>query len=206
MKIKRSIRFAKVISLVVTAAGLAVIAGWIFDIGVLKSISPAWVSMKFSAAIAFVASGATLYFLARALEGAYEKAMVALSITALVIALIMGLLFFSTIFNIPMGLENLFIRETGAVKSVASGRPAVPTMINFMLMALAAILAILNPVRLGRQLRTIGSIIGFVGIMAVAGYIFNVPLLYYYLAGVSSAMALHTAVLFVLLGTGMLCL
>jgi hypothetical protein len=57
MKSNVSNRFAKGISLVVIAAGLAVIGGWIFNIGLLKSLSPAWVSMKFSTAVAFVASG-----------------------------------------------------------------------------------------------------------------------------------------------------
>jgi hypothetical protein len=196
----------KTISLFVTVAGLAVMAGWIFDIGALKSVSPAWVSMKFSTAIAFVASGVTLYFLVRAREGEFEKAQIALSITSLIIALIMGLLFFSDVFRVQTGIENLFIKETGAVKSVAPGMPSALTMINFMLIALAAIMTLLNSAKLVKKLKIIGIIICAVGILSVAGYVFNVPLLYYYIEGVNSAMALHTSLLFILLGVGLACL
>lgn len=94
MKSNASNHFVKAISLFVTLAGLAVMAGWIFNIGMLKSLSPAWVSMKFTTAIAFVASGATLYFIVRAGEGEFDKAQVALFITSLIIMLLIGTLFF----------------------------------------------------------------------------------------------------------------
>jgi hypothetical protein len=197
---------AKAISLFVTVAGLAVMAGWIFDIGALKSVSPAWISMKFSTAIAFVASGVTLYFLVRAREGEFEKAQIALSITSLIISLIMGLLFFSDIFGVKTGIEDLFIKDTDRVQSVVPGMPSAPTMINFMLVALAAILALLNSANLVEKLRIIGIIIGTIGALSVAGYIFNAPLLYYYIEGINSAMALHTSLLFILFGVGLACL
>jgi nitric oxide reductase large subunit len=52
----------------------------------------------------------------------------------------------------------------------------------------------------------IGLIVGVIGALAVVGYIINAPLFYYFIAGVNSAMAFHTAILFVLLGMGLLCL
>lgn len=196
----------KAISLFVTVAGLAVMAGWIFDIGPLKCISPAWISMKFSTAIAFVASGITLYFLVRAREGEFEKAQIALSITSLIIALIMGLLFFSDIFRVQTGIENLFIKDTDTVKSVVPGMPSAPTMINFMLIALAAIMTLLNSANIVKKLKIIGIIVGAVGALPVAGYIFNMPFLYYYIDDITSAMALHTSLLFILIGAGLACL
>jgi hypothetical protein len=197
---------AKAISLFVTVAGLAVVAGWIFGIDPLKSISPAWVSMKFSTAISFVASGVTLYFLVRAREGEFERAQIALSITSLVITLIMGLLFFSDIFRVQTGIENLFIKDTDTVKSVLPGMPSAPTMINFMLIALAAIMTLLNSAKLVKKLKIIGIIVGATGALSVLGYILNAPLLYYYIEDINSAMALHTSLLFILLGTGLACL
>ena len=64
----------------------------------------------------------------------------------------------------------------------------------------------LNPDKLQSKLKIIGLIVGSIGAVAVVGYIINAPLLYYYIEGVNSAMACHTAVLFVLLGMGLLCL
>ena len=200
-------KIAKALSLIVIIAGIMVIAGWIFDIGVLKSISPAWVTMKLSTAIAFLLSGITLYFIVKAIEGEFDKAQVALSITSLIIVLLMGTLFFSALLKIHTGVDDLFIKEhAGAVKSAAPGRPSVPTMLNFILIASAGILTLLNPGNLQPKLRLIGLTVGITGAVAVAGYIMNAPLLYYFIEGINSAMACHTAILFALLGMGLLCL
>lgn len=196
----------KALSLFVTAAGLAVMAGWIFDICALKSISPNWVSMKFSTAFAFLVSGISLYFLVRAREGEFEKAQVALSITSFILAILMGLFFFSAVFGIETGIETLFVKDPGDAKTVAPGMPSVPTMINFLLIAVAGILTVVNPAAILPKLKTIGVVVGVIGGLAVAGYVFHAPHLYYYFAGVNSAMALHTALLFVLCGVGLACL
>jgi len=197
---------AKALALFVAAAGIIVMAGWIFNNVALMSISSAWVSMKFSTAVAFVLSGITLYFLARAREGAFETAQVVLSITSLILAILMGLLFVSSIVGIQTGVEDMFVKETDTVRTVLPGRPSVPTMINFMLIALAAVLAMLNPANLLRKLKITGYTVGAIGALAVVGYIFNAPFLYYYIEGLNSAMALHTALLFILLGTGLVVL
>ena len=54
------IKAAKILAGAVFAAGLLVMAGWIFDIGALKSVFPGWVSMKFITALSFALSGVTL--------------------------------------------------------------------------------------------------------------------------------------------------
>lgn len=194
-------------SLVVSLAGVLVMMGWIFDINILKSISPTWVSMKFDTAITFLFSGITLYFIIRAVEGEFDKAQVALSITTLIIILLMGILFFSAFLGIHTGAESLFIQEAaGTIKTVTPGRPSVPTMLNFILIALAGILTMLNPEKVQLRLKIIGYVVGTIGALAIVGYIINAPLLYYFIEGRNSAMACHTAILFVLFGTGLLCL
>jgi hypothetical protein len=207
MKTEYKRKAARLLSLAVIIAGVAVMVGWIFDIGVLKSISPAWISMKFSTAFVFVLSGITIYFIGKAQEGAFELAQVALSITTLTIVLLMGTIFFSTLLGVHTGVEDLFIREMpGGIKTVVPGRPSIPTMIDFMLIAVAGIMTILNPEKLQSKLKVLGLIIVTIGAVAVAGYSINDPLLYYFVEGVNSAIALNTAVLFVLLGMGLVCL
>jgi len=199
-------KIAKALSLIVSIAGITVITGWIFNISILKSISPHWVSMKFDTAVAFVLSGISLYFIARAVEGEFDKALVVLSITSLIIMLLMGILFFSTLLGVRTGAEELFIKDTSITKTVTPGQPSIPTMFNFVLIATAGIFTMFNSEKLQLQLRIIGLAVGIIGALAVFGYIINAPLLYYFLEGINSAMACHTAVLFVLLGTGLLCL
>ena len=63
-------------------------------------------------------------------------------------------------------------------------------MFNFILIASAGILTMLNPGKLRSKLKIIGVIVGLIGAMAVVGYIINVPILYYYIEGINSAIAL----------------
>lgn len=207
MTLGKKRKTAKMLAAVVSIAGVMVMLGWIFDIGILKSISPHWVSMKFDTAIAFVLSGITVYFIVRAAEGEFDKAQVVLSITSLILMLLMGILFFSAVLGVHTGAEDLFVREkVVAPKTVVAGRPSIPTMINFILIAVAGAFTMFNSATLRSQLKTIGLIVGAIGVLATAGYIIEAPALYYYAEGVNSAMACHTAVLFVLLGAGLLCL
>jgi len=200
------IAVAKILSLLISASGLAVMAGWLFDIGALKSLGTALVTMKFSTAFSFVISGVSLYFLARAREGEPDTSQVALFITSFILILLMGLIFFSAVLNIRTGIEELFVKDSGGIKSVLPGRPSVPTMINFLLIALVGILTMVNAENVRFKLRTIGCIVGFIGALALLGYCIDLPVLYYYIEGKNSAMALHTAGLFVLSGAGLLCL
>jgi hypothetical protein len=207
MKTEYKRKTARILSFIVMIAGIAVMTGWIFDIGILKSISPEWISMKFDTAIAFFLSGITLYCIARALDGDFDRAQVVLSITTLILVLLVGILFFSALLGLHTGAEDIFIKEPpGGVRTVIPGRPSMPTIMNFICIAIAGIMTILNPEKLRSKLRVFGLIIGAVGAAAVFGYLINVPLLYYFVEGLNSAMALHTAVLFILSGTGLLCL
>lgn len=207
MKAKIKIQTVKTLAVIAGVAGITLMFGWIFDINVLKSISPAWASMTFDTTVAFVLSGISLYFIARAREGEFDKAQAVLSLTSLGIVLLMGTLFFSILLNIETGVKDLFINDsTPSAMTVVPGRPSLPTTINFLLIALAGILTMWNPDNLRQKLKIIGLIVAGIGGLAATGYIFNIPLLYYFIPGVNSAMPCHTALLFVLLGTGLLCL
>lgn len=198
---------AKALSLVVFIIGGLAMIGWIFDIGILKSISTSWISMKFNTAVAFLLSSITLYFIVRAQEGEFDKAQVALSISSMIIIILMGVLFFSSIFKVHTGTEELFFEEArGGVKTPFPGQPSMPTMFNFILIALGGILAIINPGKPQPKLKIIGLPIMIIGLVAVFGYAVNAPILYYYIEGVNSAMACNTAISFILLGAGFLCL
>lgn len=205
MCLEKKRKIARILSLVVMVAGLCVMVGWILDIGFLKSIRPTWVSMKFTTAIAFVLSGISLYFIVRAVEGDFDKAQVVLSITSLVIILLMGILFFSAVLNVHTGIEDLFVKELpNTVKTVFPGLPSIPTMVNFILMGIAGIVILLNPDNVRIKLKVIGVAVAAIGALAIVGYCIDIPVLYYYIEGINSAIACHTAVLFVLLGTGLL--
>jgi len=207
MTVARGARIAKALSLMVSAAGLLVMIGWIGGIPILASVSPDWVTMKFSTALAFAVSGVSLYALARAREGALDVAQVVLSLTSLILVLLMGVLFFAALLRIDTGAENLIVKEPPAtVKTVFPGRPSLPTMVSFLLVAAAGIAMLVRPARAGPLLKGLGIAVGAIGAVGALGYLVGAPTLYYFWEDVNSAMACATAVLFILLGTGLLCL
>ncbi len=196
-------KIVNILSFIVIIGGVIVMIGWFLDIEILKSILPIWVTMKFSTALSFFLSGITLYFVNNTSEKRADFAQIVLSITILMILLLMATLLVSTFLNVRTGVEDLFVRETKeAVKTTTPGRPSVGTMINFISVAFAGILILFDMKRLGQKIVVIGCIILIIGSIAVLGYVLSLPYLYYSVEGFSTAMALHTAFLFIIIGAG----
>lgn len=189
----------------ISLSGAAVMLGWLLDIGVLKSILPFWVTMKFSTAVSFLFSGVILYYIARCHRQDRCVALMILPISSMVIFLLMASLLASTIIGINVGVEEMFVREPAqAVGSVVPGRPSVATMINFMFIAIAGISVPFFCQRFHAVLSFIGVIVGLIGFVAILGYVIGQPLFYFLIEGQSSAMACHTAILFALWGLGLI--
>lgn len=188
---------------IVMIAAMAVMGGWIFDILSLKSILPHWVTMKFTTAFCFLLSGIILCSIVKLKQGDIDFAQVSLPLPCLLITLIMTSLLVSVILNIHIGIENLFVKEEAeAMMTTTPGQPSMGAMMAFLAMVMAAFLTMLRLNNLVSKLNIIGGVVMLVGGLAIAGYLFQVPLLFYHWEGVSSAMAFHTAVLFILLGLG----
>ncbi|MFA6379308.1 MAG: hypothetical protein WCX16_05980, partial [Candidatus Omnitrophota bacterium] len=148
-------------------------------------------------------SGVILYYITRYHRQDRCVALMILPISSMVIFLLMASLLGSTIIGINVGVEEMFVKESlQAVGSVVPGRPSVATMIIFVFMGLAGIAASFFNRRLYHVLFVLGLMVSLIGFTAVVGYILNQPLLYFMVAGKSSAMACHTAILFVLWGWG----
>lgn len=192
------------IGITVSLSGAVVMAGWFLNIGILKSILPVWVSMKFSTALSFFLSGIMIYFVARFQKKERELAVVVIPILSMIILLLMTSLLASTLMGVSVGVETMFVKESiMAVGSVTPGRPSVATMIDFFLLAVAGILTIMNIERLNKIPAIFGVMVAATGLMVILGYCINYSLLYFAVSGKSSAMALHTAILFILSGVGL---
>jgi len=190
----------KILSFFVMFSGIAVAIGWIFDIGILKSISPNLVTMKFSTALCFIASGIVLYSVAEEKKESSFVVQAILPSAILLILLLMVTLFISAVFGFNTGLDDIFIQEkAGAISTFIPGRPSIPTMFDFILIAVSGILTLVG---FKKHLLWLGTAVVLVGSVATLGYILNQPLLYYSIAGLNTAMALHTAILFILIGIG----
>lgn len=195
--------YPMLIGLLVTGVGFVVMIGWIFNIGILKSILPIWVSMKFTTALSFSLSGIILYLIQSMLNGNQEIPSLILPVPVLLIFLLMGTLLISNLLGMRTGIEDLFVQDSAdAVKTTVPGRPSLGTLVNFNLIAVAGLMVIYQANRIV-ILHWLGWVILGIGGIAILGYLLNTPVLYYFIGGWSTAMAFHTALLFVLVGVGM---
>ena len=86
------------------------------------------------------------------------------------------------------------------------GRPAFVTIAAFNLIAFVGIVSALSIKNVKIVLRISGAALLVMSGSALLGYIFGVPILYYYVVSVSTAIALNTAVLFGLIGAAFMLL
>lgn len=200
-------KLAKVFAIIIGVTAILVMIGWFFDIGFFKSVSPSWVTMKFQTAVAFLLSAIILYFISEDFEGRTAVAGIVLPLASFIIATFMLSLLTSAFLGIRTGLEDLFVIEAGGtVKTAVPGRPSVPTLVNFILVATSGVVTVFHPAHLKSILSWLGGMIAMIGAVAFVGYLLDVPQLYYSIAGVNTAMAFQTAILFVLFGVGLLLL
>jgi hypothetical protein len=199
---KRNI--SEAMGVLISLGGALVMAGWIFDIDVIKSVRPIWVSMKFSTALSFSLYGIALCFIARFRKKESELAIIVVPILSMVILLLMASLLASAIIGARIDgteMPTRFPAPTPA--SAAWGIPSVATMISFILLALSGFLTTMNIRRLDRAPAIFGAMVAAIGALAILGYGIDRSWLYFAVPGRSGAMPIHAAILFILSGTGM---
>lgn len=193
----------EVLGVVISVSGALVMADWVLNIGILKNTNPAWVSMAFSTAFSFVFGGIVLYYSAQIQRKHHELAVLIIPIASMVVLLLMATLLASSIIGINMGIEEMIVRDPQpADGGYTPGQPSIATMLNFILIATGGTLTTMNIGALDKVMAGLGAIVGIVGLTAIVGYISHQPMLSFSVPGNSNAMALHTAILFVLWGAG----
>ena len=180
----------KSIPWIIALTGALVLFGWGFRIEVLKSVITGSVTMKISTALCFMIVGLSHAFLIN--KGGWREWV---SMTGfMAVAAIMGISLFCSVFGHANPFDHA---EDGFDMSSHPGRPSIGTMVAFMSVVISGVTWELKQYRVSVSC---GRMVMGLGFLSFLGYATNTPGLYFYLADKSSAMALHTALLFVLLG------
>jgi len=198
---KRYSHIIGILSPLVILVALMVMVGWFMDITVLKSIHPGWVSMKFITAASFLMCGLTMFFIQHYLDDGDDLSQILISVLSLLVSLLMLTMLVSSLLGVRSGIEDLFVREApGTINTSVPGRPAIITILNFISISSIGFIALIRPKYLTYWFIVAGSLVLMSGLLALFGYFLNIPILYFSIPGFSSAMAIHTSFLFVLLG------
>jgi len=180
-----------------TILGITVLFGWYTHNVMLIQVLPSFVPMQYNTALGFFICGLGGLFMSFHYR---RSAMICGGIAASI-----GLLtLIEYIFWVNLGIDQLMIEHYVTVKSSHPGRMAPNTALCFGLSGLALLITT-NFVRFKHQYLTIGilgSIIIALGIVAFSGYVSNIETAYGW--GNLTRMAVHTALGFVTIGTGIL--
>ncbi|MGW2641299.1 SpoIIE family protein phosphatase [Streptomyces sp. NPDC001348] len=188
---------ALVVSLVAALIGAVGLSGWIFGIGVLKSVLPGTdASMKPNTAVALLALGLSALLVARRPVTPWTAAVAR---TAAVLAGLIGALtLVEYLTGAGLGIDQLLFRDdTAGVATGTPGRMAPTTAVALVLGGVAALCA--GTRRLPAWTSQVpGLAVLTLGMLRLYGFAYGVPQLERF--GDYTGMALHTALALVLTG------
>ncbi|GEM_PF-2056928 len=201
MKEKTSKTVVDVLAVIVIIGALLIMTGWIFGIEILKTPNLSWISTKFNTALSFLFSGILLLQLNKQMHSKNKEFNVFLTLfLSTSIFFLMFSMFLTMFFKIPLGVESLFLKDTiESSQTFYLGMPAIPTIVSFFVVVALTLATIFStPVNFAYG----GAVILVLSISSVIGYLFNIPLMYFFLPNIANPIAFNTAVLFIILGAG----
>lgn len=185
--------------------GLAVLAGWCFDIAALKSVWPGLATMKPNTALAFVLAGLALWLKTGGASATPKSEIRSLksllsSALAAAVALLGALTLSQDATGLDLGMDQWLFRDApGAAQTAAPGRMSPATAFNFMLAGLGLLCLDARTRRGHWPAQWFAAGVFLISMVALLGYLYGVEALYQ--VRPFTSMALHTAAAFLLFST-----
>lgn len=185
-------------SLFVLMTGLLVLFGWVFDLEFLKTGIQGAVTMKPLTALCFIFDGTSYYLLTQRKNKFHWDLLIMAS--AIISFTIMSIALICAILGIPEITEFIFHDDN--TKTIIPGVPSLATMLLFFITSFVAMIC-LTTVNAGKFIIVSGVFVALCALCTIIGYLTDISSMYYYLENKSTAMAVHTAALFTLVGCEM---
>ncbi|MDO8303898.1 MAG: response regulator [Sedimentisphaerales bacterium] len=190
-------KVSEILSFCVFLSGSVVLIGWILDIPVLKSISPNFVAMKANTAICFIFIGLSLWLSQTKWQGNRIVRRIA-RLCAFVVLLTGFLSFWEYMLGWDFGIDQLLFKEPAtAILTSSPGRMAFNTSIIFTAIGVALLMIDLKAVLFSYLAQLLVISAGIITLLSFVGYLYGATPLYIGLK-FSTAMAVHTCVLFMM--------
>jgi PAS domain S-box-containing protein len=189
--------------LMVLLIGIIVLIGWLFDITILKSLNPDYISMKANTAVCFIISGILIILLRDSvLTVKFHYLIRILSITVLIISAIN---LFEYIFNWNSGIDELLFKEGhGTTATIHPGRMAINTAVCFILISFSILFLDTRYAWRNLVSQFLVLLTGLISVLPQLGYAYDESDLFTF--AYQTPMALNTAISFFTLSIGVLLL
>jgi diguanylate cyclase (GGDEF)-like protein len=199
---KRLRRIALTASLFPLLAGALVLAGWALDIEILKRMVTGLTAMNPMTAVGFIGIGLALALTSTQRGHRFERTVAIVLASTVALIGIVRVLAVAGLYD--AGIDRILFADKLVLADF--GRPnqmAPNSAVNFILVGLA--LAMID--RPGRRIRWPGQLLavtaGMSSLLALMGYAYGLPA--FYGIGTQIAMALPTALTFLMTAAGILC-
>ena len=184
---------AKVLAWLVVAVGLTVMADWFLGHTLLARLQSSQSSMKFNTALAFVLAGCAMSSLRPWVRGGLAALTILLGAVSLA----------QTWFEVNVGIDEFFVRDSLSSDGSPAGRMAPPTASGFILAGLALLLMRNAVSRVRRLAEALAIAVIAIGLVALFGHIVGAQ--QFYRLASFTPVALLTAFCFTLLGGSIMC-
>jgi PAS domain S-box-containing protein len=186
------------------AIAASVLAGWFFDIEVLKRLRPGLVAMNPMTAMAFVLTaiglGLSIIKSGKALPWVTLRSI---QLCGAAILAIGGLKLAGLLFNFDYGIDQSVFPSKVSLSAQGGATPMAPnTALDFVLIGTALLLLRVRKPQISACASVFALVAGFQALVALLGYLYGVGSLY----GIGSfiPMALQTAICFLLVSGGII--
>lgn len=179
---------------VLIAFGILVLAGWQFNVEIIKRIIPGLVAMNPVTAVCFILNGIIIFFntKTRSKKSTYLQR----SVTILIFSIGLSCLLMNTL-GIPNAIDQLLFTEKLADNvSNVHNRMAPNTAFNFILTGISLFLLTVKKEKYYKVSHYLVLITTLIALLSIIGYIYGVRSFYGFMTYIP--MALHTSLCFLL--------
>jgi signal transduction histidine kinase/CheY-like chemotaxis protein len=196
--------YAQFAAVLAVSVGTTVLAGWLLDIQILRSIRPTWIEMRANTAGCFLLCGISLWLQMNRSATMLKRARFVARLLGGTVACVGAATLLEFAFGVDLRLDRfLFDQASTVVGSLPAGRMAPNSALNFVLVGVSLVLVNLP----GRLIQLISQVLALlaaiIALPALVGYGFGASLregLAYF-----TQMAFHTTTTFVLFSIGIIC-
>ncbi len=180
--------------------GAVILAGWAFNLPVVRSGFPGHAATRPNAAVAFILAGMALWLLK---PGSSRLRLIVSRICAAAVTLLGLLACLEFVLGRDLGIDRLFATQTSAAQLPFAGRMQVVTAISFAVTGSAILLLSTKRQRLHVVAQALVLPVLFVALAGLAGHLFDARDMAA-LTPSAVASALPTTILFLVVSRGML--
>tara|TARA_R110001599_G_scaffold353821_1_gene599097 strand:+ start:12499 stop:16131 length:3633 start_codon:yes stop_codon:yes gene_type:complete len=191
-------RLLIICSALIIFSSLLVMIGWFASIEAFKSLIPGMASMKFNTALCFLLSGIALWYSGAA--SITTRPLFIVRLCTLTILAISSLTFIEYLAHLDLYIDQLFIRDEALTPM--PGRMSLATTLAFLLTCGALLTLNSKSHTAIAASQSFAVIVTMCGLLGSIGYIFGTQSIYSLF--LFSSMAVDTAILFMVLGIGLL--